>query len=209
MRNKIALISILISGVSCSAPDQLEIPIPRALPSNWASFSMSTIPGTDCPKIEGTYLDPPDIYRSSADLEDVPKDNLNLYSSYVPFHRAERRELSLEDQNMSAKSFIIRQPSANEFYFTYFAERIKALVEYHFQSSEGDFICIDGYIEFPHFTSYGMIEGVSMNFQIRNMMLKDDTGALIIQSTRGPYRKYIMKSKNTFSDEIYRYQMTK
>ncbi len=208
MKNKIVLIFLVLSGVSCSASENLEIPAPRALPSNWGLLSTSTILGTDCPMIEGVYLDPPVIHRSAANIKNAPKDSLNLYSSYIPFYRAERRELGLANLDMSANNFMIRQPSADEFYFVYFAKHIKSIVEYYFQSSEGDFKCVDGHIEFPHFTSYGMIEGMSVNFQIRNILVKDETGALIIQSTRGPYRKYIMKTKNTFTDEFYRYQMS-
>ena len=209
MKNKITVTFLVLFGVSCSTPDKLKMPAPHTAPINWTAFSMSTIPGTDCPIIEGTYLDPPSIFRSADGAKNVPKDNLSLYSAYIPFHRADRRELGLVQQDMLANSFIIRQPEADEFYFLYFAKHINSLVEYYFQSSEGDFECRDGHIEFPRFTSYGMIEGISVNFQIRNILLKDEKGALVIQSTRGPYRKNIMKSKNTFTDEFYRYELAR
>ena len=202
---KIAALALAFMGVACSAPEMLEIPYPPDTPNNWKKFSTSTIAGTDCPILEGEYLEPPSIYRSGKEVRHIPKDNMDLYGGYIPFHLGERNELSVNEMNLTSHRFVIRQPNATQFYFFYLIEQTNTLVEYHFRSEEGDFECQAGHIEFPKITRYGMIEGRSMNFQIRNILLKDKSGALVIQSTRGPYRGNPSKAEKEFSYEFFRY----
>ena len=54
-------------------------------------------------------------------------------------------------------------------------------------------------------TSYGVIEGMSVNFQIMNVLLRDEEGALVIQSAGGPYRGEISKNRNSFMFEYLKY----
>ncbi len=58
---------------------------------------------------------------------------------------------------------------------------------------------------FPIISYYVMIEGRSLNFQVRNILLKDETGALVIQSTRGPFRGNPAKAEKKFMYEFFRY----
>ncbi len=166
---------------------------------------MSSIPGTNCPDLAGEYSEHPLIYRSGKELKYISGDNFDLYSSYIPFHLGERRELAANDMDLATDHFVIRQPDATQFYFVYRSEQTGSLVEYHFRSTEADFECQAGYIEFPNYTIYGMIEGRSVNFQIRNTVNRDKGGALIIQSTRGPFRGNAGKISNEFSYEFFRY----
>jgi hypothetical protein len=53
-----------------------------------------------------------------------------------------------------------------------------------------------------------MLEGQSVNAQVRSILFKDENGALIVRRTIGPYRKYLVNTKNTFTDEFLRFQLT-
>jgi len=205
LKNEIAIVALVFSSVACSAPDKLELPILPDAPNEWIQFSRSTIPGSDCPAIEGVYLEPPSIQRSGNDNKYLPKDTSWLFIGYIPLHLAERKVLTASTHNISKNSFAIRQPDATHFYFSFLNHQATAISEYYFRSDEGDFDCHDGYIEFPRITRYGMIEGRSVNFQIRNILLKDKSGALVIQSTRGPYRGNPSKAEKEFSHEFFRY----
>ena len=207
MRNAVTFSALLVLAFGCSAPDKLEIPPIPGPPDDWNQFSISLITGSDCPSIEGTYSEPPIIYRSGKKKKHLPTDNLGLYSGYVPFHRADRKVLAASALNISRDSFVIRQPDPSQFYFSMLNHEATAISEYHFRADEGDFECLAGHIKFPNYTSYGMIEGRSFNFQIRNVLLKDETGALVIQSSRGPYRGKPSKAKNDFMFEFFRYPL--
>jgi len=205
MKSEITTLILMFSTAACSAPDRLEMPSFPDPPTNWKTFSLSSIPGSNCPNIEGEYSEPPLIYRSGKKAKYTPTDKFDLYSSYIPFHLGERRELEANDLDLARDHFVIRQPDVTQFYFVYLNELTRSLVEYHFRSTEGDFECKNGYIEFPNYTTYGMIEGRSVNFQIRNVVVMDETGALVIQSTRGPYRGELSNAKKEFSFEFLRY----
>ena len=205
MKTEIATLIILFSSTACSAPDRLEMPPISGPPPGWGSFTLTTMPESDCPIIAGEYSEPPSIYRSREVEGFLPKDNLDLYSSYIPFHLGERREMETNDINLPGDHFWIRQPDAAQFFFVYLNDRTGTLVEYHFRSEEGDFECQDGHIEFPNYEINGMIEGRSVNFQIRNILIKDEQDALIIQSTRGPFRGTAKMTENSFTTEFFRY----
>jgi len=205
MRNVTAVVALVLYCASCSLPDELEIPPLPGPPDDWHGFSTSTIPGSDCPMIEGEYFEPPSIQRSKNNRKYIPKDNLWLFSGYIPLHLADRQVLAKSKLNIRKNSFVIRQPDASHFYFSFLNHQATSVSEYYFKSDEGDFDCHDGYIEFPKITRYGMIEGRSVNFQIRNILLKDKSGALVIQSTRGPYRGNPSKVEKEFSHEFFRY----
>jgi hypothetical protein len=205
MRTRALVVILVITSVACSPMDVLEIPVAPPPPSHWSDFSTATIPGTDCPVIEGIYLEPPLIYRIGVDAKSIPGDSADLYTRYIPFRLAEREESAVNEMRLNNNSFAIRQPDATEFYFSYFIETKNILVEYHFQSEKGNFECRNGHIEFPKITSYGVLEGMSVNFQIKNILLKDDQGALVIQSTRGPYRGNASKATKKFMFEFIKY----
>lgn len=205
MRTETAVLILLLSSAACSAPDRLEMPPIPGPPPGWKSFNLTTIPESNCPSIAGEYSEPPSIYRSRKEEGFMPKDNLDLYSSYIPFHLGERRDLETNDINLHGDHFLVRQPDATQFFFVYLNDRTGTLVEYHFRSSEGDFECQGGHIEFPLYKIYGMVEGLSVNFQIRNIVIKDEQDAFIIQSTRGPLRETAKITENPFTTEFYRY----
>lgn len=205
MKNLIIIVSLVFSGFACSTPSRLELPPPPGPPGGWIQFSTTTISGSNCPMIEGEYLEPPTIHRSGHDSKYLPKDTAWLFFGYIPLHHADRKELAASELNIRRNSFVIRQPDASHFFLSFLNAGATAISEYHFRSDEGDFECSGGYIEFSEISRYGMIEGRSVNFQIRNILLKDKTDALIIQSTRGPFRGYSSKTAKDFMYEFFRY----
>jgi hypothetical protein len=207
MKNLIVIAILMFSGAACSAPNRLELPPPPGPPGDWNQFSKSTMPGSGCPKIEGLYLEPPSIQRSGHDAKFLPEDTTWLFIGYVPLHLADRKELAASELNIRKSSFAIRQPHASHFYLSFLNDGATAISEYYFRSDEGDFECRDGYIEFPRISRYGMIEGRSVNFQIRNILLKDMKGALIIQSTRGPNRGSSSTMDKDVMYEFFRYPL--
>ena len=200
-----ATLILVFSSAACSAPERLEMPSLPDAPLDWKTFDFSLFPGSNCPNISGKFSEPPLIYRSGKKSRFTPRDNFDLYSSYIPFHLGDRKELKVNNMDLASDHFVIEQPDAAQLYFVYINGLTGLPVEYHFRSKEGDFECKDGYIEFPNFAKYGMIEGRSVNFQIRNILVKDEQGALIIQSTRGPFRGNATKSSYEFTFEFFLY----
>ena len=205
MRVTIFTLLIAVSSAACTGSARLEFPVLPDPPINWSQWSLTTLSNSNCPIIEGVYEQPPIIHRIGEKAGYLPDDKMDLYSGYIPFFRANRKEGVPSSLNLPQNGFEIRQPDATEFYFSYFNENKTLLVEYHFRSVEGDFNCYNGFMEFPTITNYGMIDGTSMNFQIRNVLVKDEDGALIIQSSRGPYHGNPSSLSSAFSYEFFRY----
>ena len=205
MRSLFVIVVLACLGVACSSPKILEIPQFPNFPDYWVGLSSTTIPGSDCPFIEGEYLEPPLIHRQGGDSKYFPKDDKWLYFGYIPFHLANRREFTSSEHSPRKNNFLIRQPDATQFYFLFLNDQETAISEYNFRSDEGDFKCDGGRIEFPRITRYGVIEGASVNFQIKNVLLKDEEGALVIQSTGGPYRGKTSQESKKFMFEFIKY----
>jgi len=205
MRNVVFSIGLVISCATCAVPEIVEIPPIPGPPVDWPQFSASTIQGSECPKIDGVYLEPPLIHRLGHDKKYLPIDDLDLYSGYIPFHLADRNDLAENEIGLLNNHFVIRQSNESQFFFLYLNKQTETLVEYRFQSEEGDFQCQDGQMIFPIISYYVMIEGSNLNFQVRNILLKDETGALVIQSTRGPFRGNPAKAERKFMYEFFRY----
>jgi len=205
MKNLSAIVALGFLGVACSGSETLVIPPFPDVPADWAKFSSSTIPGSDCPFIEGEYSEPPQIHRLGGDARYFPEDNKWLFLGYIPFHLADRKELKISKQSPRKNNFVIQQLDASHFHFSFLNEQATATSEYNFMSDDGDFKCNNGFIEFPEINRYGMIEGVSVNFQIRNVLFVDEESALIIQSARGPYRGSSSKDVKDFTYEYFRY----
>ena len=204
MRATLFALLIVVSSTACTSSTRLEFPILPNPPSSWVQWSLSTLSSSDCPIIGGIYKQPPVIHRSGEEAEVLPDDNMDLLSGYIPFFRADRKEKASSSQSFQQRNFEIRQPNPAEFHFSYANENKTLIVEYHFRSDEGDFKCNNGFMEFPIITNYLMVEGTSVNFQIRNVLMKDKDGALILQSTRGPYHG---NPSSVFSYEFFRYSL--
>ncbi len=205
MNKGVTVITLVLACTACAVPNEITIPTFPSAPSEWHPFSTTTIPGSDCPIIEGEFQEPPSIHRIGKQAKYVSKDNTWLYSGYMPFHLAERKELPTSESSIRNNNFVIRQPDASHFYFSFLNHKETAIVEYYFKSDEGDFECRGGKIEFPRFSIYGGSEGGLVNFQIRNILLRDIAGGIVIQSTRGPYRGNLSRAKKNFSYEFFRY----
>lgn len=205
MRNVIAAAVLALCCNSCATPQSLEFPPLPGAPENWDQFSTATIAGSDCPPIAGAYLEPPTVYQAGVDEKYQRKTNEWLFVGPIPFQRADEEQLAPGALDVPRHGFVIRQPTASRFDFYFFNHQVTAISGAHFRSDEGDFECHNGYIEFPRLISYGMIEGRTNNFQVRNVLLMDETGALVIQSTRGPYRGTQSKMKGEVSYEFIRY----
>ena len=206
MRKSLAPSSLLFLIVACSSSALLDIPPVQKPPANWSQSSTLKFPNSNCPKMAGEYSETPVIYQSAGKVMTSSEDVRRSYYSYFPFHLADRKVLSDDEINLDSDLFLIRQTDADNFYIS-FKTHGAGTVEYHFRATEEDFACKNGYIEFPIVISDGMLEGMSANFQIRNVMFRDNTGALIIQKTIGPYRGNPSTASNRFKHEFIRYQL--
>lgn len=206
MRKTLTSLSSLVFMAACSTGALLEIPPVPGPPVNWGQFSNSTLPGSDCPKLSGVYMEPPEVYPTAKKVIVNFEHHTGSYYGHFPFHRADRKDLTENEFSLTNNQFIIRQPDAGNFYFSFKTES-DSIVEYHFRTEEDDFECKGRFIEFPILTSDGMIEGMSVNSQIRIVILRDKTGALVIQKTIGPYRGDPSTAGNQFTHEYLRYPL--
>lgn len=205
MISKILICIVLCMTASCSARDILEMPLIPNPPQDWEPFSTATLPESECPELEGVYSEPPFVERSGNAKRFGPSDNLDMYSSYIPFHLGDRSLPQTWAADLLAHQFEINQPDSAQFFLVYKNRATDEVVQLHFLQSDGDFECKDGMIRFPKYQVSGMLEGSSLNFQIRNILVKDVSGALVIQSTRGPYRGNSSELNRDFSHEFIRY----
>ena len=206
MRKPLTSLSSLVFMAACSTGAFLEIPPVPGPPVNWNQFSTSALPDSDCPKLSGAYIEPPEIYPAVEKVKAKLEHNTESYYGHFPFHLADRKELTESEFNLTSNQFIIRQPDADNFYFL-FKTKNASIIEYHFRTKEGDFECKGRFIEFPTLVSDGMIEGMSVNSQIRIVILRENTGALVIQKTIGPYRGDPSTAGVQFTHEYLRYPL--
>lgn len=204
MRRQSILLIYLHFCTACSSLSVLEIPPVSSPPENWNGYSATMFPDSQCADIGGMYLEPPDIHKDGKMPTLAPEDEEGSYYGHIPFHIAEKEKFRESEIYLFEKVFLIRQPNAENFYFSFLTEKF-GIVEYHFRADEGDFKCKDGYIEFPVISSYGMIEAMSVNYQIRNVILRDYSGALVIQETIGPYRGNPSTQAKEFKFKFLRY----
>ena len=196
----------LLLCAACSAPSVLEIPQPPDAPGHWSQYSTVRFENSSCPSLAGEYLEPPVVFHSKlGDQKDsLSEINKGSYYGHIPLHLADSRELKKDEVQIDSNTLHIRQPDADNLYFVYVTHK-SSIVEDHLNADEGDFKCKSGYLEFPRFRSYGMIEGMSVNSQIRNVILRDNEGGLIIQQTVGPYRGDPSASVDKFSYKFLRF----
>lgn len=204
MRKQPVFVVYLLFCTACSALSVLEIPPVSNPPKDWISYSSMMFPDSQCADIGGMYLEPPNMYKDGKMLNLAPEDKAGSYYGHIPFHIAEKEKFKENENDLLKTVFLIRQPDAENFYFSFLTEKL-GIVEYHFRADEGDFKCKDGYIEFPIIRSYGMIEAMSVNYQIRNVVIRDDSGALVIQETIGPYRGDPATAAKEFKYKFLRY----
>lgn len=204
MRKILMILTCIFGCNACSTTSVLDLPPVFDLPESKVVEQSKTLPDSKCVDIGGVYLKKPAVLVDSGIQNGATNDEKESIYRHVPFDLAEKREIK-EGNTISLNTvFLIRQPDEDSFYFS-FVTKALGLVEYHFRAGDGDYRCKDGYIEFPLIIYDGMIEAKSVNFQIRNVVLRDESGALIIQQTSGPYRGNPSSAKNKFKYEILRY----
>ena len=199
------ILFVSIALVACTTPDIIEIQESPTPPTHWNPISTTKLDNSDCPIIEGVYSES-DYSFSSSKTNGYSKTPSGSYFRFFPFHIAEESELTVDQFQLSDHEFAIRQPDASRLVFFYKSEKRAAIIESEFQSFEGDFECKHDYLEFPINEHYGMIEGRSLNVQVRNRITMDVSGALIVQSTFGPYRGNPSRAAGKFTHEYYRFQ---
>ncbi|HLF29424.1 MAG TPA: hypothetical protein VI566_00185 [Xanthomonadales bacterium] len=205
MRSLTIVAVIALGCASCAAPQPLAFPPLPGAPDDWHAFSTASIPGSECPLIEGVYLEPPSVHRQGAKRKYLTKNDHWLFIGPIPFFRATEEHLAAGELDVPKHGFVVRQPDASTFDFFLYNYQATAISKSHFRADEGDFECHRGYIEFPTLVSYATTEGGSTNFQVRNVLFVDETGALVIQSTRGPYRGSQSQMAREVSYEFFRY----
>lgn len=206
MRKSLTPSSLLFFIVACSSSAHLEIPPVPDPPANWSQFSTLKFPNSNCPEIAGVFSEPPVIYQSPEEVRSNSENMTGSYYGHLPFHLADRKEIPDGENSLASNLLSTRQPNADNFIFSFVTDSSQ-IVEYHFRAKEGDFRCKDGYIEFPVSSSYGMVEGMSVNSQIRNVVLRGNSGALVIQTTTGPYRGDPANQRKKFKHEFLRYPL--
>jgi hypothetical protein len=206
MIKNLTKMSLLFYIAACSSSVHLEMPPVPGPPAHWSKFNTSTLPGSSCPNIAGVFLAPPLIFQSAEKIEESAEGWTASLYGHIPFHLADRKELKAEETSLTGHEFLIRQTDGENFYLSFLTQKAN-IVEYHFQREEGDFACRNGYLEFPIISSYGMVEGMSANTQIRNVLLRDMAGSLVIQKTIGPDRGRPAAKSKDFEYEFLRYPL--
>lgn len=204
MKSLIAASVLAVGCTACAAQKPLGLPPLPEAPKTWLEFE-APLSGSECLDFKGAYLEPPLVHRIGIDEKYLAKDNEWIFFGYIPLHRGDRTVHAPGTYAVPRHGFVIRQTTAAEFDLLFYNHEGTSISDYLFRSEEGDFECSDGYIEFPTQVTYGMSEAGLLNFQVRNVLLLDETGALVIQSTRGPYRGTPSQMQREVSYEFIRY----
>lgn len=204
MRKKLVSLACIFCCAACSATSVLQVPPVSSQPELGNMGQSMSFPGSQCADIEGTYLRVPIADLDVDLLTKAPNDETGLLYSHIPFRLADKTEVKAANAESLKSLFSIRQPNADNFFVSFSTQKF-GVVEYHFRADEEDFSCEDGFIIFPLVKAYGMIEGMSVNYQIRNVIFRDNAGAFVIQETKGPYRGSPSTSAKKFKFRSFRY----
>lgn len=204
--NRIALISTWLLGwqlAGCTLPPVIPVPEPPELPTAWGAYGQEFWEGTKCPKVSGRFAKIPTIYEAGkTNVQFLVGSDINFYSLFA-FHLAKDLSKPAEPTQNDPAYFVIDQEAAERFTLLYYAPEIRSLVRLEFEKSEGDFACMDGFIQFPVSGYFGSIEGMPLNGQILKKFRLTASGDLISIHSSGPYRSSRSAQSLDFEHEFY------
>lgn len=205
--NKFAaqLLSIFIL-CGCAATPIVKIPEPPALPAKWGNLALGMIEGSDCPDVQGAFWNLPTIVTVDKQGEfHSTGEELDFYSLFPVYLAVDRQLTPSQSGDEPLDSLTLRQPSPNELILTVEAHDRPETVAYHFIREEGDFECLNGFIQFPVSSTYGMGEGTLLNGQEREKIALVEQGNLVVIKSWGPYRSRKSDLSSKFTHEFYLY----
>lgn len=195
------LLSWLLSA--CAVPPIISMPEPANLPVEWGGYSQEFWEGTSCPKVSGEYHKVPSIYEVGEDNgRFLDGSDISFYSLFA-FELADRSSRPGELPRDKPEFFLIQQMSADRFLLEHFAPVMGEIVRHNFESAEGDFECVNGFIQFPVSGHYGSIEGMSVNGQYVKKFRISESGDLVSILSSGPYRSRRSADRLDFVHEFH------
>jgi len=188
---------------ACTVPPIIPIPEPPNLPAAWGSYSQEYWEGTNCPKVSGTYLMIPSVYRVGEDNKRFLDGNDISFYSLFAFHLADRSSQPQKTTSDKPDFFSIRQVNAERFVLEHNAPAVGEIVRHDFDRAEGDFECVYGFLQFPVSGHYGSIDGMSLNGQDVKKFRMTADGNLVFILSSGPYRSRRSADNLDFVHELY------
>jgi len=196
----------VICIISCAAPQVVDFPDAPNLPTTWGNYSSKVIPDSMCPDIGGQYLGVPDLYTLDKNGASYSKGEDYAFYSLFPFHLATENVVESPFISHSQRFLILEHQNSNQFDLTNIWPNGLFIEVNSFLATEGDFACSDGFIEFPVFSNYGQIEGITLNGQSRRRLRKAKDGSLIVINTFGPYKSRSSINSKEFVHEYFRFR---
>ena len=191
--------------VGCSAQPLIELPNDPELPGKWGHFSSMVIPNSSCSDVSGQFEIIPERYKMDGnEALFLSGDEYEFYSLF-PFDLATSKTRKITSPESSRRFLRLQQNEANQIELTHIWANGDFVEVNSFSAVESDFICANGYIEFPIVRNDGQIEGSTLNGQIRRRIRKAEDGSLIVTKTFGPLRSSSAVNSSEIVHEFYRF----
>lgn len=205
MRRTAVISSWLASWLlgACTVPPIIPMPQPPELPAAWGEYGQEFSEDTNCPKVSGKYLKVPSIYEVGVTngryLDGSDISFYSLFAFHVAMESSEPHEFLMEEPETIA----LGQTGDGLLIVQYGARAIEKMMTYTFDMANGDFDCVDGFIQFPLSGHYGSIEGMSLNGQELKRLRANRAGDLVGVRSFGPYRSMRAIDDLNFVHEFY------
>lgn len=190
---------------SCASREIIPVSDAVPVPMGWHAYSKETLGRSQCPRIAGKYLEPPERY-STPGSQFAKVDYLRFgYIAVLPFNLSERKVLSQSDVELNASEFEFVQKNGESFLLHDIGLGLE-IFEHLFLHEQGDFECKEGMMYFPLETIYGADQQGSYNAQHQGILATDSNGNLILIRISGPYKNTLLNRKANFEYDYMRYK---
>lgn len=201
----IVTIAIFYLLISCTSIKVVDFPQPPSMPGAWGSFELEYFKESQCPNLEGTYNDHPEIFRSNLGSPVVTHGESAHISRLFPFHLVESVFLPMGQEPKNSESIVIDQITDSSIELRQWTLDGESIEVSKFEMESDHFHCKKGVLKFPKYQHFGMIEGITLNVQVQVQVRKADDGSLIMIWSRGPYRGAADTAQSKFIFHFYRF----
>lgn len=206
MKPHVALLLVAVLCSGCIATQRVAIPKDPGPPKSWGGYEPFSSQGNGCPDVSGQYLQIPGSFIVDRNGSRYFHENENAIYALIPLYLADDRISETDKQfDIAELYFQLSQPTPDSLEVTHYWTTQPKVEVSELSRLEGDFSCVDGFVEFPIQINYAQIEGMNLNGQSRKRMRRTVNGSLVIIHTHGPFKALTKPAAERFTHEFYRF----
>lgn len=203
----IRFVMLSIAGfvvLSCAHQEIFAVPTAVPTPRGWHPYSGSMLGNSECPRISGIYVEPPDRYSTHGSQFKSIEYSRFGYLVVLPSYLSVKSKLTRSTARISEGEFELLQVNEERFMLRDM-DLNQEITEYVFDQVEGDFRCRNGLMYFPLISRYGADQQGSFNDQHQRILAIDVKGNLVLIRISGPFKKTLFHRKADFEYDFMRY----